>query len=137
MSDSTKVTNGDGPAQAESPKAARAVQIEKALLWREVQRIRDQIAPHMIAIVKVFTDKLGIESSDKVGRAIGRTIGCGLASHASFDEESIFGARHLKEQFCADDVERIVSRLVEAFLTRVDEIGEIAEDAQARAGQVD
>ncbi len=128
-------TNPAAPPQGESPKP-RAVQIEEALLWREMQRVRDQIAPHIVAIVKAFPHhRIGSPIADKIGNQIGKSIGWGIASFGSFTDENVFGAQSLREQLDKEEKARWIAVLVDSFLKRVDEIGEIAEDASLRNEQ--
>lgn len=129
------VAESQASGQAEIQKS-RAVQIEEALLWREVQRIREQIAPHIVAIVNAFP-KFRIErkSAESIGREIGNSIRYGITSSGRFDEESVFGAGHLKNAIDTSEARSLVAYLVEAFLKRVDEVGEIAEEAAMRAEQ--
>lgn len=135
MVDDTKIGRNIPEGQAET-QLPRALQIERELLKREMQRIRDQIAPHMVAIVKAFRHpKPESESAGRIGAAIGRLIGHGIAGYSTFDDDSVFGAEHLEKQIGEGDVARITANLVADFLKRVDEIGEIAEDASLRNEQ--
>jgi len=133
MVDDTKIASNSPEGQAETPNP-RAVQIEKALLWRELKRIASAVEAPMADIVKAFPKhRINQNTLEAIGKKMGERIARAI-DRGGMHEGWSLDASEILDLLPDSDRDALISDLVATFLKRVDEIGEIAEDAQARAG---
>lgn len=103
--------------------------IEESLFNREVTRLTKAINPHIDGIWKAFSDHLmNYAEAEKFAAEITKTIQAGLIE-GGYHGQGQISVFNVTQGLKGSYQEKMTAKLVEAFLARVEEIGEIAEGA--------